>query len=252
MKTRIFNSLLFLIFAIQFSYGQKETYIAIEVGPKYLIYENADSKSPIKTPAFIYETTQSLHVGQEIGKNFYVEVGAGYYYLGESYRIENVFGYGKSSTFAVYEFPIRLKGKVELLKNWVSLSAIAGYTYASHFTDRNKDSTIPDGEGSFFSGGGFGSVDSVRANEASFYVSDGNYGLIETGLSIDVEYDEVIQFYFSGNYKAGLNRVIETEIDYRINDEPVEQTRIFFNGSYFSLKAGIRMNISRLWQQEKS
>lgn len=252
MKTRFFSFCIILAFAVSYSYAQKSTYVAVEVGPKFLKYENSNSKSPIKTPFFRYETAQSLHVGHEIGKNFYAEIGAGYHYYGESFRIENVFGYGTSSTFAAYEFPLRLRGEVEILKDWVSLSAIAGYTFVSHFKDEKSDPNIPDARGSFFLSGGFGStVDSVRTEDASFYISDGSFGLIETGISINVQFDEAIQFYFLGNYKAGLNKIIETEVNYRINDLPYEQTHIFSKGSYFSFKAGIRMNFARIWQSEE-
>lgn len=253
MKTRSVILAVVWFLLSQNGFSQNKTYVGFEVGPKFLDYENTDFEGSIETPPFLYKSVAAFTISHELSPHFLIETGAGYQYFGKSYSFKNISSWGKSSEFPIYEVPIRLKGRIGVVPNFLSFTAFAGYTFGFTYGSENETVRTPDSWGrSSFSGGfllGANSLDSLRTSHESYHTSGGNFGLLETGASLDFRYNENFSIFLAANYKAGLKTIIETDVVYKINDAAEESARIFSKGSYYSFLLGFKYDISWMWRE---
>lgn len=253
MKTRQLILSLFWVFLSQYTFSQNKTYVGFEFGPKFLIYENTDFEGAVITPPFLYKSVMAFTISHELSPHFLIETGGGYQYFGQSYRFKNLSSYGKVSRLPIYEIPIRLKGRIEVIPNFLSFTSFAGYTFGFTYRSESDALRTPDswGEGSFSGGLGLGTVpfDSIRSSYESYNTSDGNFGLLEAGASLDFRYNENFSIFLAANYKTGLKTIIETDVFYKINDGEESATRIFSKGSYYSFLLGFKYDISWMWRE---
>ncbi|MEO0896805.1 MAG: hypothetical protein AAFY71_10430 [Bacteroidota bacterium] len=242
MKNQIFILLTLLPI---FSVSQNKTYLGIEIGPKYEIYELEEQSRDISTPPFYYSPILGVTLGQDINSWLTVETGFFYNNYGESYRIRGDIGFGLSNAINAYQIPLRLKPKFRLFENRIVLSPTLGYTFA--FNDEF---------GSDGNGGGFSSIgmsmpgfnDSTRYQDRSNYSLQRTYGLIETGFGVEFNFSPSVTVFSSFNYLRGIKRVVEIDITYKINDDPEETATVYSNGGYYAVAFGVRYAISDFWR----
>ena len=235
----------FLILLPFVSFGQNSTYLGIEIGPKFEVYQSTDNGNELYTKPFFFSPIYGLTIGQEINNTFTLETGFFVNNYGESYRIEGEGGYGASNALVAYQIPLRLKAQLNLLKDRLSLVTTIGYTFAI-----NSD------YGSSGSGSSFSSSTSPQYNDSTRteYVSTYNLkktcGLIETGLALNYKFKNSMILSLAANYLTGFSRVVETDVKYWINDEPSQTGTVFSNGDYFSVIIGLKYPISELWTKK--
>ncbi len=151
-----------------------------------------------------------------------------------------------SNAIVAYQIPIRLKGRLNLMKDRLSVVTTIGYTFA---INSNYNSG---GEGSFFINGGDGSKynDSTRAHHISTYGLRKTYGLIETGVALEFKLKNSITLYMSANYMTGFGKVVEIDVEYWVNDLPRQTGTVFSNGNYYSVVLGVKYPISNFWHKK--
>lgn len=231
-----------IIFLPCIAFGQNKTYVGLEIGPKFEIYQSEDNGADLYTKPFFYSPVYGLTIGQELNKIFTVETGLYINDYGQSYRLEGDFGYSASNALVAYQIPLRLKARLNVIKDRVSIVPTIGYTFAL-----NNDF------GSSGSGGGFTSTmgapfnDSTRTEYRSNYSLRRNYGLIEAGVAFEYKLKSPLVLYLSANYLKGLQRVVEIDVQYWINDTPEQTATVFSNGDYYSVVFGIKYPISNFW-----
>ncbi len=238
----------YLIILLPFvSYGQNSTYLGVEIGPKFEVYQSTDNGNGLYTKPFFFSPIYGLIIGQEINNTFTLETGFFVNNYGESYRIEGEnFGYSASNALVAYQIPLRLKARQNLLKNKLSLVTTVGYTFA-----------INGDYGSIGSGSSLSSSihsannDITRTEYISTYSLKKSYGLIEAGLALDYKFKSSVRLYLAANYLAGLSRVVETDVKYWINDGPKQTGTVFSNGDYYSIIIGLKYPVSELWTKKK-
>ncbi len=225
------------------SFGQNKTYVGVEIGPKFEMYKYIDNGDGLYTKPFFYSPIYGLTLGQELSKSFILETGIYINDYGQSFRIKGDNGYSTSNGLLAYQIPLRLKTRVNLLKERLFMVTTIGYTFAFN-----------NGYGS--SGSGYSYTNSpefesynysTRTEQVSDYSLRKTYGLIETGLSLEFQLKNSMAFYISSNYLKGFNRVVEIDVNYWINDEPEQTGVVFSNGDYFNVLAGVRYPISNFW-----
>ena len=221
--------------------SQNATYVGIEVGPKFEIYQSVDNGDRLSTKPFFFNPIYGFVLGQELSNVFAVETGFFVNNYGESYRVEgDDFGTVAYSAIIAFQIPLRLKARMSLVRNTLSLTSTVGYTIA-----------INNDYGS--SGSGSSSIDfnnnSVSSNHTSNYSLQKTYGLIEAGLGLDYRFKNSLRLSLAANYLAGLSKVIEVDVMYRVNSEPEQQGTVFSNGDYFSLVFGVKYPISNFWRK---
>ncbi len=227
------------------TFGQNRTYIGAEIGPKFEVYRYMDSGDGLYTKPFFYSPIYGFTIGQGLNKNFMFEAGFYVNDYGESYRIKGDNGYGSSNALIAYQIPLRLKSRLNLIKQRLHLVATVGYTLG-----------INSEYGSYGSGSSFSISshpeynDSTRTQDLSSYSLRKTYGLIETGLSLDYTFKNLATVYLAANYLTGLNRIVETHVRYWINDQPEQRGTVFSNGNYYSITIGARYPISNLWTKK--
>jgi len=232
----------FFIFLPLLAIGQDKTYLGVELGPKFEIYQYQDNGDGLYTKPFFYSPIYGLTIGRELNKTFVSEIGLIINDYGESFRIEGDAGYGTSDAILAIQIPLRLKARLKIIKEKLDLVTTIGYHLAIN-TDYGSS-----GSGtSFWSSSVPGSNDSTRTETKSNYSFNKTYGLIETGIGLAYKFNNSLNLFLSANYLTGVKRIIEVEVDYRINDAPVQTGTVFSNGSYFSVVLGLRYPISQLW-----
>ena len=228
------------------SFGQISTYLGIEIGPKFEVYQSTDNGNGLYTKPFFFSPIYGLTIGQEINNTFTLETGFFVNDYGESYRIEGEgFGYASSNALLAYQIPLRLKAQLNLLEDKLSLVTTIGYTFAIN----NDYGSI--GYGSSFSSSiSSSNNDSTRTEYISNYGLKKSYGLIEAGLALDYKFKNSLRLVLALNYLTGLSRVVETDVKYCINEKPEQTGTVFSNGDYFSIVLGIKYPISNLWTKK--
>jgi len=227
------------------SFSQNLTYLGIETGPKFEVYQSTDNGNGLYTKPFFFSPIYGLTIGQEITNTFTLETGLFVNNYGKSYRIEGDFGYSVSNAIVAYQIPLRLKAHMKLLNDELSLITTIGYTFS-----------INGDYGSSGSGYSFSSStspqynDSTRTEHVSNYSLKKTYGLIEAGLALDYKFKNSLRLYLAVNYLTGLSRVVEIDVKYWINDQPEQTGTVFSSGNYYSLILGIKYPINNLWKKK--
>lgn len=229
------------------SLGQNSTYLGIEIGPKFEVYQSTDNGNGLYTKPFFFSPIYGLTIGQEINNTFTLETGIFVNNYGESYRIEGEdFGYSASNALVVYQIPLRLKARLNLLKDKLSLVTTVGYTIAI-----NGDYGSSGSGSSFSSSISSSNNDSTRTEYISTYSLKKSYGLIEAGLALDYKFKNSLRLYLAANYLTGFSRVVETDVKYWIDDGPEQTGTVFSNGDYYSIIIGLKYPISKVWTKKK-
>lgn len=231
-----------IIFLPCIAFGQNKTYVGLEIGPKLENYQSIDNGDGLLTKPFFYSPIYGLTIGQELNKILTVETGFYINDYGESYRINGDFGYSASNALVAYQIPLRLKARVNVIKDQVSIVPTIGYTFAI-----NNDFESSGSGAGFTTSMGAAFNDSTRTQHTSTYNLRRNYGLIEAGLALEYKLPQQMILYLSTNYLKGLHRVVEMEVRYWINDEPEQTATVFSNGDYYSIAIGIKYPISNFW-----
>ena len=234
------NYLLILLHFV--SFGQNSTYLGIEIGPKFEVYQSIDNGNGLYTKPFFFSPLYGLTIGQEINNIFTFETGLFVNDYGESFRIEGEsFGYSASNALTAYQIPLRLKARMKLLNDKLSLVTTVGYTFAIN------DDYGSSGSGSSFSSSiSSSSNDSTRTEYISEYSLKKFYGLIEAGLALNYKFKNLLIIYLAANYLTGLGRIVESDVKYWINDGPEQTGTVFSNGDYYSIILGIKYPINLL------
>ncbi len=237
---RILQALFLLLPVV--AIGQNKTYLGLEIGPKFEIYQNEENGNELYTKPFFYSPIYGLTLGQEVNDVFTVETGFYINDYGESYRIEGDFGYSTSNALVAYQIPLRLKARLNVIKDQVRIVPAIGYTFAI-----NNDFGSSGSGAGFISTSGAPLNDSTRTEYTANYSLRRNYGLIEAGVAFEYQLKSPLVLYLSANYLKGLTRVVEMDVKYRINDMPEQTATVFSNGGYYSVVFGIKYPISNLW-----
>lgn len=237
----------YLILLLPFiSFGQNSTYLGIEVGPKFEVYQSTDNGNGLYTKPFFFSPIYGLTIAQEINNAFTLETGFFVNDYGESFRIVGEgFGYGSRNALVAYQIPLRLKAHLNLFEDKLSLVTTIGYTFAI-----NNDYGSSGSGYSFSSSASSSNNDSTRTEHMSTYGLKKYYGLIEAGLALDYKFKNSLRIFLAVNYLTGLSRVVETDVKYWINDEPEQTGTVFSNGDYYSIVLGIKYPISNLWTKK--
>lgn len=241
MKSVIIN-LAVLTLSIK-SFGQKTTYVGIESGPKFEVYESTDHGNALQTDPFFHSPIYGLTIGQEINNVFTLETGFFINDYGQSYRID---GQGAvaliSNAITSYQIPVRIKARLNVLKDKLSLETTVGYTLA---INSNYGSS---GYGS----ANYGSLaspnsDNIRTEYLANYSLVKSFGLIEAGVAVNFTFNNSMICYLAANYLTGMRRVVEMDVKYWTNFGPERTGTIFSNGDYYSITLGMKYPISNLW-----
>lgn len=235
--------LLSILFSPFVTLAQKSTFIGVEIGPKYDIYDYTDNTDRLYTKPFFYSPAYGLTIGQELNKTITLETGIYFNDYGESYIIEGDIGYGATNAIFVTQIPLRLKANLQLLKDKLNLVGTVGYTFSFN-------SSGGTGTGSFTSISPFNG-DTLNSSYTSNYDLKSAYGLFETGLALELQFRNSSRLYLAANYLVGSSRVVESEVTYSYNSEPEQRGTVFSYGNYYSIVVGYKYPTSKFWAKNE-
>lgn len=236
-------STVLLVFT-QAGFSQNRTYLGVEFGPKFDIYQYADNGDALYTKPFLFSPIYGVTVGQEINRTFTLETGFFINDYGESYRIRGDIGWSSSSGIIAYQIPFRLKARLNLVNDRLNLISTLGYTFAIN-NDYGSE-----GYGSYATSGNIpGFNQRTETRDTSRYDFRRNYGMLETGLALEYQFKNSLSLYLAANYMMGFNRVIEMDVHYRIDNRPEQTGTVFSNGDYCSVFWGLRYPLSNIWKK---
>ena len=180
--------------------------------------------------------------------DYFIETGIYFNDYGESYKIKGQRP-PTSSSNALYliQIPFRLKTKLNLIQDKLSLTSTLGYSLTVNTEPGSSGSghrfQITDGE--MYN-------DSTRSAHINWYTNERFIHLFEAGLSLDYAFKNGLTFYISANLFSGFKKIVEMDVEYWINDGPMQSGTVFSKGAYFSTLLGIRYPISKFWQKKKN
>ena len=237
----LFKALLLLLPGVLVA--QNRTYVGVETGPKFELYQYEDNGDGLYTNPFFFSPIIGLTIGQELNQVFTLETGFSLNNYGESYRIRGEgLGFVSSNAILAFQIPLRVKARIPIIKEKISVVPSIGYTFAI-----NNDYGSSGSGGSFILNFDPQFNDSTRTSEVSNYSLRKTYGLLETALAVEYQYPNEVVLYLAGSYLRGFNRIVELDVTYRINDQPEQTGTVFSNGDYFGVVFGIRIPISKAW-----
>ena len=180
---------------------------------------------------------------QEINSNFLVETGFLIKYYDAGYSYSTGFGnVGNSyNAFDTKQIPIRLKARMNLLKNRLFLTTTIGYHFAFN---SNYDDDY-----------GWGGSDIISGNDTIIISSTGRaltktFSLIEAGAGLEYTLFDGLVLSLSTSYYSGLKKVYQ--MDVKITDPECISSESYgiSKGSYWNIAFGIKYAISNFWRRK--
>ncbi len=228
-----------LLFVVQLSVAQKSTFLGFEGGrsyDQYIVHDPTDIITNTKLESTFFGVTLS----QELSENFLIETGIirkGYYQGYE--ETSSPGGQSYSTAYNTWQIPIRLKGRLPIVKEKFYLTTTVGYHYG-----------INSNYGSGGTGGSHWSNDSgdtLSITSTSNNTITERFSLLETGVGLELYAFKGVLLYASSSYYTGLNDIYK--VNYSIynglvsTDDAVAVSR----GSYWNITFGVKFAISNLW-----
>jgi len=243
MRTKLMNLLVVLVLTTATAYGQKSTFFGIGGALNYDVYEFTDPGNTLKeTP--LPAGSWGFTVCQEISDFLMLETGfvQKEYWEGYGYNVES-FDIGSSaSSYATFQIPLRLKTKINLLKDKIALNPVVGINYAVN------------SEYGYGLGYGGGSLQTEEIKITTTYTEDVNlkksFLLLETGLQFEFVILKDFLVGLNAGYLNGFDKVSQIEYDYGVNDGELQKAYAHSNGSYWNLGLAVSYRVSDFWLKE--
>ena len=123
--------IIILLVLIHSGFSQNKTYFGGEFAMTGDIYDIIDPCNLITTTPLI-TGSWGFTIGQEINRNFLIETGLirKYYDEGFGYNVESLILGTYSNAFNTWQIPLRLKSRINLIKERLFLTATIGYHFS--------------------------------------------------------------------------------------------------------------------------
>ncbi len=235
-----------ILFALSHSgFSQNKTYIGGEFAMTGDIYDIIDPCQLITTTPLI-TGSWGFTIGQEINKNFLVETGLirKYYDEGFGYNFESIIQGTSSNAFNTWQIPLRLKSRINLLKDRLFITTTIGY----HFSINT--------EYGYGGGAGGGSVvngnDTISVNYIKNDLTSKTFSLIETGIGFEFAAFDGLIFSLSSSYYTGFKKVYQMNMTTEDNNCSSDNVFGISKGGYWNIAFGIKYAISNLWRKRNN
>lgn len=234
--------LLLITVLISFFYlgalGQRKTWLGIEASITSDQYNTTDPGNEMrKIP--ILGALGGVVVRQEISARFFLETAILFKNYDEGIGFKKEPGYSTSTGFNAWVLPLRAGMKFLICRRKpIYLVPVAGYAFGL-----NADYNYGAGGGS---GTTITNTDIVQYDYTSSYKSQ-TFHLLQAGAAIQFRFFRKASIQVSGNYYAGLTRIMEQDVSYSINNGAPQNALIRGNGSFWNIGVGMQYPISSLW-----
>jgi hypothetical protein len=243
MKKSILTVTVFL-FTLSSGFSQNSTFIGGEFALTGDIYDFNDPCGLITTTPLI-TGSWGITVGREINRNFLVETGLirKYYDSGFGYNNMSFAAGSSSNAFNSWQIPLRLKAKLNLIKNRFFLTTTIGY----HFSI-NSD---------YGYGGGVGGDGFISGSDTvivSYTVNDSlakTFSLLETGIGFEFAVTDGFIISLSSSYYTGFNKVYQMDMTTEGGGCSPDNAFGISKGSYWAVSLGIKYAISNFWNRKQ-
>ena len=225
-------------------YAQNKTYIGAEAAVSSDIYDIVDNFSGLKNSPLI-TGLWGFTIRHELSNHLFLETGLlrKYYNEGISFKISS--GYTETNAINAWLVPLRLGTKINLHKDKIHLVPVIGYIYCI-----NSDYGYGDGSGSGYEYHPNG--DSMSYNYKAFYNFNKAFPLLQTCMGLEFKLLQSALINVSVSYYTGFKKVILQDINYSVNNSPVQTATALSKGEMVCLGVGFKYAISDLWLKKKS
>jgi hypothetical protein len=218
-------------------FGQKNTYIGFETTITNDVYDFTDEGDNIK-PTLLINILWGINIRQDINNIFSLESGLIRKYYKEGLELNtnaSPFLPGiLSNAINVWQIPLRIKSRFNIYSNKYFFTTNTGFHYCI-----NSD------YGSYGSGH-FGDSTSY-VNYASNTSLAKSFFLLETGGGFEFIILQKVLLSLSCNYFTGFRKIVQLDIEYTVNNEPLSYAYAHSKGDYWSVGIGLRYKINDFW-----
>ncbi|MCF8232748.1 MAG: hypothetical protein K9J27_11220 [Bacteroidales bacterium] len=243
MRTKLMSLLVVLLLTTATTYGQRSTFFGFGGALNYDVYEFTDPGNMLRETT-LPAGSWGFFIGQEISEFLMLETGfvQKEYWEGYSYNVESPnLGYGGSS-FIAYQFPLRLKSKINLKKKRITLNPVIGVHYSINM------------DYGYGLGYGGGTLQTEDIKISTTYTEDVNlkksFLLLETGLQLEFVMLKDFLVGVNAGYLNGFDKVSQIEYDYGVNDGELQKAYAHNNGSYWNFGLAVSYRVSDFWLKE--
>lgn len=219
--------------------AQHQTTIGADFGvifPKFELYDLGGKLKNGNLPSEIY----GFNISQGIYKNLSLEAGYNYFtiYGGPNFKFS--YGSGGGNILDVYQFPLSLKYNFPIVKNKITGDVNFGIINCINASYNSY------GQGSmtYISAGDTGKAKYFERVDFHRY-----FPMIEAGLGFNFRLFEDLYFSLNTSYQKGFLKVIEEEIYYQYNSQPVQLAWQISRGNNFQVLLGLKYPVSNVWQK---
>lgn len=230
-----------LLFLTVTTYGQRSTYFGFTGALNYDVYEFTDPGNTFKEIP-LSGGSGGLIIGQEVSDFLILETGfmQKEYWEGYGYTAEEGSSLGTASnSYISYQIPLRLKSKINLKKNKITLYPLIGLNFSI-----NADY-------GYGLGYGTGRYQTGEITIINSYTEDVNlkktFLLLETGLQLGFVMKKDFLITVNAGYLNGFDKVSQIEHNYSVNDGEMQKAYAHSNGSYWNFGVGLSYRVSRFW-----
>jgi hypothetical protein len=247
MKRAQFLPVLFVITSFVL-HAQNRTFLSFDGGFKGDLYKLSDANGLLR-PRQPLTGYLGFGISQELTSHWMLESGARLmnYQFGVSFKDVPTMSYGNA--LHTWHIPLLVKYRLHDHKNRFSVTPYAGFVLGINGDHTNRfppDFGMSNGSGSFTSGGNTYSWD-----ETGYTNLKKTFGLFETGLTLDYRTKRGFQFFLGGSWQGGFSKIMQFDVNYKINDGPEHQATYTSKGNNFRIMFGVSYAVSRFWQEKR-
>ena len=219
--------------------GQNKTYFGLEVAMTHEVFEISDNGSDLKSVPII-DGFWGFNFRRDINNYLFLETGLIRNYYDVGFGFKTVGSFGTTNAMKTWIIPLRLGTKINLYKRKIFLVPVIGYSI-----------NISPNHPSRSSGSGYikSKSDSVSFNFASYSGLTLHFSLLQTGIGFEFKLFNTAIFSINTNYYTGFQKVIQLDINYRVNNLPQMSGHGFSKGEFWNLGVGLKYPVSNFWKK---
>ena len=229
------------------AFSQHKTYFGGGVSVTNDQYELRDPGGGLRMGVLL-NGTYGATIGQEIGKFFVLETGFIGKKYSEGFLFKGDYSNASSGSLHSWQFPFRLKSRLNLLQNKIFFTSTAGYVFAvnnAYYPD------FPGGTNAMISYG----TQTINNDTYAFYSATKTnfrrtFSLFQAGLGLDFLILKKVNLAFAASYFTGINKIMQMEIQYQQASGEKQYATITGKGNYWNYGLTASYPISELWQKQ--
>ncbi|MFL5742675.1 MAG: hypothetical protein ACJ75B_20800 [Flavisolibacter sp.] len=237
------SQLFLFVFATLMATGQQTTYFSAEAAATNDLYKITDPAGGLKTIPLL-SGMLGFSFCTDINKHLFFETGLLRKYYSEGIGFKAISSSSGGNAMNAWLIPLKFGTRLNLSKEKIHLVPVLGVVAGFNSDYGNGNG----GQGGMVST----PHDSIHYSYVAHYDYSKNYYLLQTCLGLEFHLFQNVLLSLSGEYYFGMNKLIQEDISYTINNNPSQTATAISKGSMIGFAVAFRYPISNIWNKGKN